>query len=144
MKQYQTCFAQFEDDVEVIDKLLPEPEEFVRFIYDLPKVKGSMMLVTWFWRRWLAKIKIVTFSHMPCNVGRSLFPCVKSANYRACQWKLSLESFPEIPPPAGHSWTYSNGFPEPEWSDGPILPSQPDDSLEDAKHLSLRWRFVVF
>ena len=46
MKQYQTCFAQFGDDVEVIDELLPEPEEFVRFMYDLPKVKGSMMLVT--------------------------------------------------------------------------------------------------
>ena len=90
------------DDVEVIDELLSEPEEFVRLIYGLPKVKWSMMLITWSWRRRLAKKK------------------------------LSQESFPEIPPLAGYDWTYSNGFPEPEWSDGPILPSQPDDLLGDA------------
>ena len=136
-KRYQACFAKLGDDWEVADELLAELEEFVCFMYGFPRVKKVNDVRTLMLKKMVGEGKAIKASSKvdlsrmpPCR--RSLIPHIKRANYRVGQWKHSHESFPEIPPPAGYGWTHSDGFLEPEWSDGPILPSQLDDLLDAA------------
>ena len=42
-------------------------------------------------------------------------------------WKLALENFPDIPRPEDHGWTFSDGYLEPLWCVGDILPKDVQD-----------------
>ena len=57
----------------------------------------------------------------PCK--QSLYPHIRRVNYRVAQWKRAHTPMVDIPPATSHEWVYSDGYTEPLWSEGPVLPS---------------------
>ena len=72
----------------------------------------------------------VELSHPPpCR--DSLIPHVDRVNYRVGQWKHAHVPMYELPKPEdGHGWMKMDGFLEPVWSRGPILPPSLVDLLD--------------
>ena len=70
----------------------------------------------------MTMVKKVDMSKLPpCR--RSLTMHILRVNYRICQWKRSHLPSPHIPPPGRENgWCQGEGFLEPLWSDGPVLP----------------------
>ena len=48
---------------------------------------------------------------------------------RTAQWKRAKEGFVDMPSPNQHGWVVEDTHIEPEWSEGPILPSRLVDIL---------------
>ena len=50
-------------------------------------------------------------------------PHIRNANYRVAQWKKAQITIFDVPPATSHGWVEGDdGFLEPIWSDGPVLP----------------------
>ena len=72
----------------------------------------------------MKKVDLAKF--LPCQ--RLLLPHFRRANYRCRQFNLSHVQRPEIPEPGpANGWSNSEGFLEPHWSDGPVLPENLND-----------------
>ena len=56
---------------------------------------------------------------------------MKRANFQACVWRNCLEPSIELPDIEDHGWIMCEGVVEPLWCEGPIIPEDLLDALDE-------------
>ena len=136
--EYIQAFAKIGDDWKISDVTSEVIEKFTCGLYGchrcekvndargfkLKSMCGSKGKIT-------KKCKLDLYKLPPCY--NSFKPHLLRANYQARRLKLSDSTCPEIPQPQeGHGWVcIDDKTVEPQWTDGPILPDNLVDLLEE-------------
>ena len=128
--RFQTAFKQLSVYWRVKDKLYDCLQEFVCLTYGYPHISSVDEVRTPMLQKMAGAEETLTFkskvelSHPPpCR--DSLIPHVDRVNYRVGQWEHAHVPMYELPKPEDDGWMKMDGFLEPVWSRGPILPPPP-------------------